>query len=173
MINFRKDYSLPSSPPSRPYSSAPTTTKHLVRVRGYLYPKPAPLETVDSGGSRTYSRAFETLPTLLFVTIKWLVENSFDGLSEIQIESRANTCELEAFINLVIRICYSWSLAPSRWLGVAREKPRILVCLGKFVRAQFYLRKGRNHTSGLRVMVERNLARLHPRVVTHCLHNSE
>jgi hypothetical protein len=70
MINFRKDYSLPSSPPSRPYSSAPTTTKHLVRVRGYLYPKPAPLETVDSGGSRTYSRAFETLHTLLFVTIK-------------------------------------------------------------------------------------------------------
>ena len=77
-----------------------------------------------------------------------------------------------AFVDLVIRIYYSWSLALRR-LEVAGEQPRIVVCCGKFVKARSHLHNERDQASGSRVVIERDQARVHRRVVTHCLINGE
>ena len=77
-----------------------------------------------------------------------------------------------AFVDLMIHICYSWSLAPRRQ-GVTDEQPRIVVCHGKFVKARSHLRNERDQASASRVVVERDQARVYHGVVTHCLLSGE
>jgi hypothetical protein len=72
----------------------------------------------------------------------------------------------------MIRICYPWILDSKR-LGVTSEQPRIMCAVTSLRGLDLTSTREGIKLSGSRVVVERGLARVRHKVVTHCLLNEE
>jgi hypothetical protein len=93
--------------------------------------------------------ALRRLSNPLLVNDFSILQNPTYGLSEIQIWEKATLSTYACLLILWFAFVTIGLFGP-RWLGVAGEHPRIMVCLRKFVTVQFHSHKGRNKTCGRR-----------------------